>query len=86
MAKHIVEAMLPEHDAKIHKLSGCPESMRKKAVAQGKVMTVMLQEMCAFTKNAGDTFFAPSSIIQTPKLFFSAIIRQDRYAMGLERH
>ncbi len=58
----------------------------EKAVAQGKVMTVMLQEMCAFTKNAGDTFFAPSSIIQTPKLFFSAIIRQDRYAMGLELH
>ena len=57
-----------------------------KSCPPGQDLIVMLQEMCAFTKNAGDTFFAPSSIIQTPKLFFSAIIRQDRYAMGLERH
>jgi len=60
--------------------------MRKEAVARAKVLIVMLQEMCAFTKNAGETFFAPSSKIKTPKLFFSAIIRQDKYGMGLELH
>ncbi len=36
--------------------------MRKKAVAQGKVM--MLLEMCVFTRNAGEFFFAPSSKTQ----------------------
>jgi len=34
--------------------------MRKKAVARAKILIVMQQEMCAFTKNAGENFFAPS--------------------------
>jgi hypothetical protein len=37
-------------------------------------------------RNAGYIFFAPSSKTQTQVLFFSVIIRQDRYAMGLEQH
>ena len=49
-------------------------------------MIVMRQEMCVFTRNAGDIIFALSSKTQTPVSFFSVIIMQYRYAMGLEQH
>ncbi len=64
---------------------------RKNALAQGKpgkAMLVMLQEMCMFTRNAGEIFFAPLSKtkLENSSVILSVMVRKDRYDIGLQRY
>jgi hypothetical protein len=59
--------------------------MKLKAFALDKVMMVMLQEICVFTMNAGDIFFARLLKTITPASYFTVMVRQDRHAILLGR-
>ena len=48
-------------------------------------MMVMLQEICVFTMDAGDIFFARLFKTKTPASFFTVMVRHDRHAIPLGR-